>query len=59
MKYLLIFLVVAALIALAPLLTIWALNTLFPALDIPYDLRTWAATIVICAVINPTYRVKD
>jgi len=59
MKYLLISIVIVALVALGPFLTIWALNTLFPVLDIPYNLSTWAAMIVICAVINPTYRSKN
>lgn len=30
-----------------PLLIIWALNTLFPALSIPYNLSTWFATLVL------------
>ena len=43
----LIVLAVILLIALGPLLTIWALNTLFPALGIPYTLETWAATVIM------------
>jgi hypothetical protein len=30
-----------------PLLTIWALNTLFPLLAIPYTFDTWAAIVLI------------
>ena len=30
-----------------PLLTIWALNTLFPALAIPYAWETWAAIVLL------------
>ena len=30
-------------IAIGPLLGIWSLNTLFPALHIPFTLETWAA----------------
>lgn len=30
-----------------PMLFIWALNTLFPALGIPYNLKTWAAALFI------------
>ena len=30
-----------------PLLTIWSLNTLFPALAIAYTWETWAATILL------------
>lgn len=34
-------------VLLGPFITIWALNTLFPALAIPYALDTWAAIIII------------
>ena len=46
-KIVLIVLAVILLIALGPLVTIWALNTLFPALAIPYTLETWAATVIM------------
>jgi hypothetical protein len=32
-----------------PLLTIWALDTLFPVLNIPYTLDTWFATAILTA----------
>jgi hypothetical protein len=35
-----------------PLLTIWALNTLFPALAIPYAIETWCAVILIAAIFK-------
>ena len=35
------------LIVFSPLLTIWAVNTIFPALAIPYSIETWFATVVI------------
>jgi hypothetical protein len=38
---------VLILLAFAPLITIWALNTLFPALNIPYTFSTWFATLWI------------
>jgi len=46
---------VMALIALAaivfvfisPLFVLWAMNTLFPTLAIPYTFETWCATILI------------
>ena len=34
-------------VAVGPLLTIWSLNTLFPALAIPYAIDTWAAVVLI------------
>lgn len=41
-----------ALIALGPIATIWAVNTLFPALAIPYTLETWAATVILGGLFN-------
>lgn len=38
---------VVALVIIGPFLSIWALNTLFPSLAIPYALDTWAAMAVI------------
>ena len=46
-KVVLTVLLVIALVALSPLLTIWSLNVLFPALAIPYSLETWLAVIVL------------
>ncbi len=40
---------VIALIAFGPWVTIWALNTLFPLLAIPFNLATWFAVIWIGA----------
>jgi len=44
--FILIFLIIG------PFLTIWALNTLFPALAIPYSLDTWAAVILIKGLLT-------
>jgi hypothetical protein len=41
----LIFIVLVAFFG--PLFTIWALNTLFPALAIPFTFETWAAVILL------------
>ena len=41
-----------AVIALGPLLSIWALNTLFPVLAIPYTLETWAAMALVGGVFQ-------
>jgi hypothetical protein len=40
-------LLVLALAAAGPLLIIWALNTLFPVLAIPYTIWTWLAVLVL------------
>jgi hypothetical protein len=47
MKYLLMGLLIIVVVILSPFLTIWSLNTLFPALEIPYTLGTWAAVILL------------
>ncbi len=52
MKYFLIVLLVIVLLLVGPLLTIWSLNTLFPALAIPYSLETWAAVIILGGVFK-------
>ena len=38
---------VIALIIVGPLLGIWSLNTLFPVLNIPYNIETWAAFFLL------------
>jgi uncharacterized membrane-anchored protein len=47
-----------ALIVLGPLFTIWALNTLFPALAIPYTFETWLAAIIVGGVFKTTITKK-
>jgi hypothetical protein len=37
---------------LSPFLMIWALNALFPALDIPYTLSTYFASMVINGMLG-------
>ena len=49
---------VIVLIAAGPLLTIWALNELFPALAIPYTLSTWVAVIILAAAFRANVSVK-
>ena len=58
MKILLIFLVVVLAVAIGPLVTIWALNALFPALAIPYTFSTWSAVIIVGAVLRARVEVK-
>ena len=40
------------LVVIGPLLTIWSLNTLFPALNIPYDFDHWAAVVLLGGVFK-------
>ena len=35
------------LVVFGPLCTIWSLNTLFPALAIPYNFQTWSAIVLL------------
>jgi len=46
------------LILIGPLLTIWAFNTLFPALAIPYTLSNWFAVIVLGAFFRANVSIK-
>jgi hypothetical protein len=34
-------------IAIGPILGIWSLNTLFPVLQIPFTIETWAAFAIL------------
>lgn len=45
-------------ILIGPLAVIWALNTLFPVLAIPYTLETWFAAFIIPAVFKTNVTVK-
>ena len=43
---------IVAIIIIGPLLSIWALNTLFPVLAIPYSFETWLAMLLIGGVFR-------
>jgi len=43
---------IVAIIVFGPLCSIWALNTLFPVLAIPYTFETWLAVILLGGVFN-------
>ena len=45
-------LVVLGLIISGPFLTIWALNTLFLTLAIPYDFVSWLAIVILYLTIH-------
>jgi multidrug efflux pump subunit AcrB len=47
-----------ALVILFPFVFIWALNTLFPALAIPYTLDTWFAAFLIKAFFDYNVSTK-
>jgi hypothetical protein len=57
MKALIIIALVVLLVVFGPLATIWAMNTLFPALAIPYNLETWVAVVLLSSVLKSTVKV--
>jgi hypothetical protein len=57
-KVFLIVVFVVLLIVLAPIATIWSLNTLFPALAIPVTFDTWMASLVLGGVVGGTTGVS-
>jgi hypothetical protein len=46
------------LIVVGPLLTIWALNTLFPVLAIQYTWQTWLAVIFVGGFLRANVTLK-
>ena len=58
MKALIIIALVILLVIFGPFATIWALNTLFPALVIPYTFETWVAVVLLSSVIKSNVKVN-
>lgn len=52
MKYILIFALIAFLIFIGPVASIWSLNTLFPTLNIPLNFDTWCAALILGGVFS-------
>ena len=44
-------LVIASFSVAIPMMTLWALNTLFPSLSIPYNLYTWLASAWVMVLL--------
>jgi hypothetical protein len=59
MKILLAVAFIVFLVVIGPILTIWALNTLFPVLAIPTNIETWAAVILIKGLLTVQVTKKD
>jgi len=49
---------VILIIIIGPLLTIWAFDTLFPALAIPYTISNWFAVIILGAFFRANVSIK-
>ena len=59
MRFWTLFAVSLALVIAGPLAVIWALNTLFPVLAIPYTVWTWLAAVVLGMVVGRPIRIKS
>ena len=46
------FALIALVLALVGFINIWALNTLFPVLNIPFTIETWFASIIIFGTLS-------
>lgn len=52
MKLVAIIALLAFIIFIGPVATIWSLNTLFPALNIPLNFDTWIAALILGGVVS-------
>jgi predicted membrane-bound mannosyltransferase len=50
---------IVLLLAIAGFLNIWALNTLFPVLNIPFNFYTWIASIILFGSLTQIKNRKD
>ena len=58
-KLILIVALVIFVVVIGPIATIWALNTLFPALAIPFTVETWLATVIVGGLFKTSISRKD
>ena len=54
----LVLVVVVIVLIVGPLASIWALNTLFPVLAIPYTIQTWAAMLLVGGMFSGSFGRK-
>jgi len=59
MKTVFLIALIIFLVVMGPFLSIWALNTLFPTLAIPYTFDTWCAAILIKGFLTVSVSKKD
>ena len=57
-KVLALIAIVVFVIIIGPIATIWSLNTLFPALAIPYSFDTWLAAVILAGLFKSTVKVN-
>ena len=53
-KLVVVIAIVLFVVIIGPIATIWALNTLFPVLAIPYTFETWVAALIIGGLFKTT-----
>jgi hypothetical protein len=58
MKILLVIVLALFVVLVGPFLSVWALNTLFPSLAIPYTIETWFAAFCLHAVFKSEVSFK-
>jgi len=51
-QFIALLVLIVVVLAIGPLLLIWALNTLFPVLAIPYELSTWVAALILQLTVS-------
>ncbi len=57
-KAILLVLFIVFLIIVGPLLTIWALNVLFPVVAIGYTWQTWLAVVILGGLFKSSITTK-
>ena len=54
-KIVLMLLLLVVLVIIGPFVVIWALNTLFPVLNIPVEVDTWLAVAVLMTMFRTSF----
>jgi hypothetical protein len=54
----LMIILVIVLIAIGPIVVIWALNTIFPILAIQFTFYTWLAVVILGAFLRANVSIK-
>jgi hypothetical protein len=57
-KILTLIALVLVVVLIGPFLTIWAFNTLFPSIAVPFNLATWFAVVVLGAFFRANVSIK-
>ena len=52
MKIIMLLALIAFIVFIGPVASIWSLNTLFPSLNIPLNFDTWCAALILGGVMS-------